>query len=352
MNNQRHLYAVISDIHANYQALLAVEEDAQNVAQEERLGQPVFVCLGDVVDFGPQPNECMAWVRQRADVTVQGNHDAAAADGLHIPPIHHDINRDYWPITLWTRKALTDDHKHTIREWKPTRRAPSGLKEFTLFHASLTSEIRRIDHERQARQNLSMLPTHPAYGLFGHTHTQGYFVERRHTAFVACPDKMESGKNWQTVSVGSWKPLPNGWRKAVLNPGSVGQPRRHPLLVHLDAARDPRAAYMLLLVGPNGNSRFQFRRVAYNVEETVRQLREDVRWSENGKRHQEGNNILKDKDNAQPEGPWDPDKAYLEEVLREMPECLEELVEETLIPMLEGRSWHNAGNQPTTILGR
>ena len=336
MDNQRHLYAVISDIHANYQALLAVEEDAQNLAQKERLGEPVFVCLGDVVDFGPQPNECMAWVRQRADIIIQGNHDAAATDGLHIPPIYHDIHQDYWPITLWTRRVLADDHKHAIREWKPERRAPSGLKRFTLFHASPTSEIRRIDHERQARQNLEMLPTH--YGLFGHTHFQEYFVEGKSTVFVACPDKRGSGEKWQTVPLGSWKPLPDGWRRAIFNPGSVGQPRHHPLLVHLDAARDPHAAYMLLLAGPNGNSRFQFRRVAYNVEETVRQLRENVWWSENGKRDQEGNNILKDKDNDQQEGLWDPDRVYLKEMLREMPERLEELVEKTLIPMLEGRS--------------
>ena len=338
MNNQRHLYAVISDIHANYQALLAVEEDAQNVAQEERLGQPVFVCLGDVVDFGPQPNECMAWVRQRADIIVQGNHDAAAADGLHIPPIHHDINRDFWPITFWTQQSLADNHKHTIREWKSKRRTPPGLKKFTLFHGSPTSQTSRIEYGEQATRNIQKLRTH--YGLFGHTHFQGYFVEGKSTTFLTCPDivSSDSDENWQTVPISSWEPLPDGWRKAIFNPGSVGQPRPHSLLVPLNVARDPHAAYMLLLVGPNGSSQFQFRRVAYNVEETVRRLREDVRWSENGKQPQRGNDILKDKDNGPPEDLWDPDKAYLEEMLREMPERLEKLVEEILIPMLQGRS--------------
>ena len=338
MNDQHHLYAIISDIHANYQALLAVEEDAQNLAQNERLGQPVFVCLGDVVDFGPQPNECMTWVSNRADITVQGNHDAAAADGLYVPPIHHDINQEFWPITLWTRQALADDHKHTIREWKPKRRAPSGLKKFTLFHGSPISQTGRIEYGKQATQYIRKLRTHIHYGLFGHTHIQGYFVEGSLTAFVACPDKVGSGENWQTVPVGSWEPLPNSWRKAIFNPGSVGQPRLHSLLVPLNVARDPHAAYMLLLVGSNGNSRFQFRRVAYDVEETVRQLRENVRWGENGKQSQEGNNILKAEDNDQRERPWDPDKTYLEEMLREMPERLEQLVKETLIPTLMGRS--------------
>jgi len=338
MNNKCHLYAVISDIHANYQALQAVEKDARNLAQEQQLGEPVFVCLGDVVDFGPQPNECMRWVGQRAKITVQGNHDAAAADKLYTPPVHHDINRDYWPITFWTRQSLTDKYKHTIREWKPERRTPPGLKKFTLFHGSPSSQIGRIEYGKQAMQNIQHLRAD--YGLFGHTHFQGYFVEGKSTTFLACPDMVnsDSDENWQTVPVGSWEPLPNGWRKAIFNPGSVGQPRLHSLLVPLNVARDPHAAYMLLLVGSNGNSRFQFRRVAYDVEETVRQLRENVRWNENGKRSQEGNNVLKAEDNDQRERPWDPDKTYLEEMLREMPERLEQLVEETLIPMLMGRS--------------
>lgn len=337
MDNQR-LYAVISDIHANYQALVAVEEDAQNLAQEERLGEPRFVCLGDVVDFGPQPNECMDWVRHRADIVIQGNHDAAAADRLYIPPVHHDINRDYWPITLWTRQTLADNHKHTIREWKPKRRTPPGLRKFTLFHGRPTSQTGRIEYGKQATRYIQKLHTRIYYGLFGHTHCQGYFVEGKSTTFLTCPDVVnsDSDENWQTVPVGSWEPLPNGRRKAIFNPGSVGQPRLHSVLVPLNIARDPRAAYMLLLVGSNGNSRFQFRRVDYDVDETVRQLRENVRWSENGKRPQEGNDILKDKDS--PSGLWDPDKAYLKEMLREMPERLEQLVEETLIPTLEGRS--------------
>ena len=337
MNNQRHLYAVISDIHANYQALRAVEKDAQNLARKEQLGKPVFVCLGDVVDYGPQPNECMAWVRRWAKITIQGNHDIASAEGIYVSPAPHDINREYWPITLWTRQVLANSHKHAIQEWKPKRCAPPGLDRFTLFHGDVVSPTARLDNPKRATQAMQRLSTD--YGLFGHTHHQGYFGEANTTPFVACPDKEASGEKWQTVPVGSWEPLPNSWHKAVLNPGSVGQPRHHPVLIDLGAARDPRAAYMLLLVGSNGNSRFQFRRVTYKVKRTVQQLREIVRQlreNDNNKRSPEGEDVLKD--NGHPEGPRDSEETHLKQILRELPERLDKLVEETLIPTLMGRS--------------
>ena len=337
MDNQRHLYAVISDIHANYQALLAVEKDAQNLAQAERLGEPNFICLGDVVDYGPQPNECMDWVRQRADITIQGNHDAAAADAWYALP--HDINWDLWPITLWTRKELADDHKHAIREWKPKRCAPPGLESLTFFHSSLVSKTGYVDDYPGG--NLQRLRTH--YGLCGHTHVQEYFVEESDgkppTVFLGCPEQVDTARlrtwRWQAAPVGSWESMP--WRRVIFNPGSVGQPRPDYLLMPLDAAIDRRAAYMLLLIGSNGRGHFQLRRVDYDVDETVRQLREKVRWSENGKRAPEGSDILpNDKDPL--EGLWAPDKAHLKEMLPEMPERLLRLVEESLIPTLKGRS--------------
>ena len=128
------LYAVISDIHANYPALEAVADDARETAQHEGDGDVRFVCLGDVVDYGPQPNECMAWVRENVSIIIQGNHDRDVAAPLHEPP--QGIDPKYWPITLWTSMHLNSDHKDAIRTWKPKRVTPPGLEAFTLLHSS------------------------------------------------------------------------------------------------------------------------------------------------------------------------------------------------------------------------
>ena len=90
------LYAVLSDIHANYQALLAVARDARALARREDDGRVEFISLGDVVDYGPQPNECVAWVRRYASVTVQGNHDRVAAESLITPPIRRMREQIRW----------------------------------------------------------------------------------------------------------------------------------------------------------------------------------------------------------------------------------------------------------------
>ena len=92
-------FAVLADIHANYQALLAVEQDALRRTG----GQVSFVSLGDVVDYGPQPNECMAWVRTHARIAIQGNHDRHAAHSVAM------FRDKFWlslaltiPVVFWS----------------------------------------------------------------------------------------------------------------------------------------------------------------------------------------------------------------------------------------------------------
>ena len=160
------LYAVLSDIHANYEALLKVEKDAREQARKEK-AELRFVCLGDVVDYGPQPDECMAWVREHVDpnLFVCGNHDQdVVTDG---PP--QTIHSDYWPIHLWTRWKLADEHKAFLvehKEWK--RPSPDGLADFTLFHGSLSGVGDYIKIEGTAETNMGQLQT--PYALFGHSH--------------------------------------------------------------------------------------------------------------------------------------------------------------------------------------
>lgn len=327
------LYAVLADVHGNYPALQAVEADARRVARHEGNEQVHFICLGDVVDYGPQPNECMAWVHKHSSIIVQGNHDKAVAAPSR--KAIYAIDPQYWPITLWTRRVLDSRHKDAIRTWRFQRVRPPGLEPFTLFHGSLTwGDDGYIHHRRAAQENLARLITD--YALFGHTHFQGYFVEDFDgiTMSLTCPQEQmpQQTDGWRGMRVGIWEDLPIQGQRALFNPGSVGQPRRHALLVDAKVPRDHRAAYMLLQLNGNGRGHFQFRRVDYDVEQTVRRLRA-IRWPEDVKSSTRGNSIYKDgKDTAL--FSQDPLARQLDETLANMTQLLPRLVEDVLIPPL------------------
>jgi predicted phosphodiesterase len=261
-------FAVLSDIHANYQALLAVEQDALRQAGD----QVSFVSLGDVVDYGPQPNECLAWVLTHSCIAIRGNHDRYAA-GEDEP--FFGIDQQLWPISRWTRRILHDQHKELIRLWPPMVVGPEGLRECTLFHSSLVGEDGRIDDFPSARTNLAALAT--PLGMFGHTHYQGYFWDDDLiglTIGLTCAEAHQLGpqRAWRPVPFETWTPLPAPEQPLLLNPGSVGQPRSHSLLSSVGASFDNRAAYMLLRMREDGTGEYQFRRVAYDVATTIHNL--------------------------------------------------------------------------------
>jgi len=97
--------AVISDIHSNFHALERTFEVIDQLAVDQ-----VF-CLGDIVGYGPAPNECIALVRERCAVTVRGNHDSGAIDEL---PLDH-FNSYGESAMRWTRKQLTEENAAFLR---------------------------------------------------------------------------------------------------------------------------------------------------------------------------------------------------------------------------------------------
>lgn len=272
------LYAIVSDIHANIEALKAVEADARRQAEGSDLQ---FICLGDVVDYGPRPNECMEWVRQQATVAVLGNHDREAIRPLLQVPM--SINELWWPITLWTRRALQAEYRAIIAEWRPIKTLVPDLPGFTLFHSSLHYEDQYIRDNADAEQNLARMRT--TYGVFGHTHFQGYFEADigRVTRFFTVTDNrhVRGQAGWKPVALDHWHPLPVNGKRALFNPGSVGRPAQHSLVEFAGVGRDPKAAYMLLRVNGNGTGHFMFRRVPYDWDKTAEQLCQ-LRWSSDG----------------------------------------------------------------------
>lgn len=307
-------YAILSDIHANYQALEAVARDAINVAEKEKADHPHFIVLGDVVDYGPQPNECMNWVEQNADIVVQGNHDIEATESIYQRPDPDRVGPNWWPITIWTRMELQKGYKAAIKQWtryvnKRSKRLPTELGNMVFFHASLTGRgWEYIKEPWEGWQNINKLQEDIDYGFFGHTHFQGYFVDdispwmqggnsKNATAHQIttdispfstiirdpCLKQVSLMKDKQCdTSYTQWSELPK--YKTLFNPGSVGQPRSYP--------HDNRAAYMMLK--SNGQIQFQFRRVPYDFKKTIQLLQEKVFWPPVDYAQKQGSDILRE----------------------------------------------------------
>jgi predicted phosphodiesterase len=186
--------AVLSDIHANLVALDAVLATLGSV--------DAIWHLGDVVGYGPDPDGVVARLTQIGAVGVRGNHDAAAAGGDEIDW----FNADARAAMEWTRERIGD----TTREWLAALPMRHTEATFGMVHGSPREPLwEYIVSVPVARANLALLTT--PIGLFGHTHLPMVFVEDDGTV-----EQVEPGH-------GSTFAL-NG-RKALINPGSVGQPR-------------------------------------------------------------------------------------------------------------------------------
>jgi predicted phosphodiesterase len=213
--------AVLSDIHANLQALEAVLADAGSV--------DAIWHLGDVVGYGPDPDDVVERLRSIGAQGVRGNHDAAACGGSEIDW----FNPEARGAMEWTRAAIAPA---TI-EWLaalPERRAIDGVE---LVHGSPREPIwEYVTTAGVARANIELLGT--AMGLHGHTHIPVAWVED------AGRVELVRGARDTTLELRG--------RRALINPGSVGQPRDG----------DPDASYAIL--DPHAGT-VRWRRVRYEV---------------------------------------------------------------------------------------
>jgi predicted phosphodiesterase len=186
--------AVLSDIHANLVALDAVLGSIGSV--------DAVWHLGDVVGYGPDPDGVVGRLIEVGAVGVRGNHDAAAAGGDEIDW----FNPDARGAMEWTRTRISE----ATREWLanlPERHTQDG---FGLVHGSPREPLwEYIVSVPIARANLALLTTD--IGLYGHTHLPMVYAE--HDGGV---EQIEPGDGSTFAFAG---------RKALINPGSVGQPR-------------------------------------------------------------------------------------------------------------------------------
>jgi diadenosine tetraphosphatase ApaH/serine/threonine PP2A family protein phosphatase len=224
--------AVVSDIHSNLHALEAVLAAIEAEAPEQ------LWCLGDLVGYGPRPNECCAAMAERADVCLGGNHDLAVRGTIDLA----EFGGDAAVAARWTRDVLQPEAQELL-----DRLEPEGFAQgVSLFHASARDPIwEYVLSDDAARATLEL--TGSPLVLVGHSHVALQIIQ--------LPDDFVGGM----APAGTEGDL-EGVR-AVLNPGSVGQPRDG----------DPRAAYLLLDLDAQHAS---FRRVEYDIARTQQEIRE------------------------------------------------------------------------------
>lgn len=249
---------VISDIHANLVALEAVFTAAAG-------RYDVIWCLGDVVGYGPKPNECVALMRQYAAICVIGNHDWVAVD---LPGVDFDQFNDYAKRAMvWTREKLSQESRDYLLQLARVPVRPYIDKSILLTHASPRMPVwEYIDSPEVALANF--LSYSEEICLFGHSHVQMFGlwrpipqepIDRRyvalnteHNALVELLLPPQQGAVLQLSTAPHFR--------LMLNPGSVGQPRDE----------DPRAAFAILDLQA---MTWQFERVEYRIEDTQRQMR-------------------------------------------------------------------------------
>ncbi|MBD3307376.1 metallophosphoesterase [candidate division KSB3 bacterium] len=191
-------YCIFSDIHGNLEALTAV------LRQIEEINPDRVVCLGDVVGYGPNPNECIERVHQVADVTIMGNHDHAV---LGLTDITY-FNQYAKIAVLWTRQVLTQENVTILKSY-PFQVSQDEI----LFVHSTPLHPERWDYifsPLEGKYYLQHLQEHICF--IGHSH-QPLFFEEDAQGFVTFDRQ-------QTFSLSLQDHC-----KYIVNIGSVGQPR-------------------------------------------------------------------------------------------------------------------------------
>ncbi|MBI1977859.1 MAG: metallophosphoesterase family protein [Candidatus Omnitrophica bacterium] len=196
-------YAVISDIHSNWEALAKAGEEIEKRKVDE------IICLGDVVGYGANPSECLAFVRKISSGIVMGNHDRAIED----TKLREEFNDWAREAIVWTASILSSEEKKQIREFVPI--VIDKKRSVTWTHGSIhgPSEFHYIFSEFEACKSFLVLETN--FGFFGHTHVPVLFSHK--------------SKEARYLTAGTYH-LTKGERY-LINPGSIGQPRdRNPKL--------------------------------------------------------------------------------------------------------------------------
>ncbi len=229
------VYAIISDIHSNLEALSAVLERIDSIGVDE------ILCLGDIVGYNSNPNECIRIFRERAIRSVAGNHDVRAA-GIKEPYDFNEIARE---ALFWTRKALTEENLSYLKAL-PERLYLKNGKGVAVHGALTDSTDTYILSPWIALRNFEEIlssPDLPPVCFFGHTHVKVTYQYTKGKVLTLFKDEIDL----------------NPEDLYLINPGSVGQPRD----------RNPDASF---LVYDTESGRVTFYRVPYDIDLCYRKI--------------------------------------------------------------------------------
>ncbi len=231
--------AIISDIHANLEALEAV------LADIDEQGASEVLCLGDVVGYGIDPEACIDIVERRCAVCLCGNHDWAAVNSAI------GFNQMARRAIEYTQALLKPGRlagKRTARRWNFLQNLPHEhrIDDWLLVHGSPRDPVMEYifpeDVDIAPEKMEAVFAEVPRVCFVGHTHLPGVFTED-----LVFRSPAQLGGSYYL-----------GQEKAVVNVGSVGQPRDG----------DPRGCYALI-----GDDTVTFRRVAYDLQKTMEKVR-------------------------------------------------------------------------------
>jgi diadenosine tetraphosphatase ApaH/serine/threonine PP2A family protein phosphatase len=217
-------WAILSDVHANLEALAAVVEDLKR----EEIERVAF--LGDIVGYGANPSECVTALNDLTEVVVAGNHDFGAVGQTDVSA----FNEVAKAAIHWTGEKISESDRTFLRQLPLLRR----VENFTFVHATPhePEEWNYISSLDEAEKGFKAIATPLVF--VGHSHRPVIFVEEKSGEVKAARETevaLESGKRY------------------LINVGSVGQPRD----------RNPEAAYGLL---DESSGEYRLKRVPYDVQ--------------------------------------------------------------------------------------
>jgi diadenosine tetraphosphatase ApaH/serine/threonine PP2A family protein phosphatase len=216
----------MGDIHANLEALTAVVEDARAE------GCAHYVCVGDIVGYNANPNECLELVRELAMQCVKGNHDEYCSEDSFLPPL--GVNTRAAAAVLWTRQQLGEAE----REWLKALHYVRPVAGFSIVHATLDEPDRWTYVVEKVDAAASFTYQTTPVCFFGHTHLPMAFIR-----------DIGVRRRYSTLQV-------EPGRQYFVNVGSVGEPRDG----------DPRASYAIY---EPATGAIELRRVTYDSKKTA-----------------------------------------------------------------------------------
>ena len=217
-------YGIFSDVHSNLEALEAVI----NAYKYEAIDK--YLCVGDVVGYATNPNECIEKVKHLAMITVAGNHGWGSVDKIGLGYFTPNAKKG----VFWTRQNLEEESRYFLEALKLTYQN----EDLTLVHGTLDNpqEFKYLTDGYLAQESFKLLETRICF--VGHTHKPGTFIQEETGLIGYARDTLIRIKDEF---------------KYMVNVGSVGQPRD----------RNPQAAYCIY---DTDKKEVQIKRINYDIE--------------------------------------------------------------------------------------